>query len=64
MLLASVLTFAVVAVGNADATEVVLRIVNYGSALNVTIDFEDVISPDSVTIDTLQGVTGADYEQV
>ena len=40
-----------------------MRIVNYGSAINITLVLEDVIVPSSVDIVVLEGETGDDYEQ-
>jgi hypothetical protein len=53
-----------VALANADATELVIRVVNFGAARNLTITLQNVISPTTVDISYLQGVTGSDYEQV
>jgi len=52
-----------VALGNDDASEVVIRVVNWGAPTNISIVLQDVIAPASVDIAVLQGVTGGDYEQ-
>ena len=51
------------AVGSGDASEVVVRVVNWGPAVNISILLEDVIAPSSVDIAVLAGQTGGDYEQ-
>ena len=51
------------ALGNDDASQVVVRVVNWGSARNISIVLLDVIPPDTVGVSVLAGVTGSDSEQ-
>jgi hypothetical protein len=49
--------------GSEDGSEVVIRVVNYGSATSVTIALEAAIAPNTVSVGVLQGETGDDLEQ-
>ena len=51
------------ALGNANSSEVVIRVVNWGATTQISIVLENVIVPSSVTLTVLQGETGDDLEQ-